>query len=401
MVKKRRYRRKRTNRLSQFSEKLGPTGRSKQGPTDKILLFLIIGLLLFGLAMVFDTSVVFSYAYFGDKYKFITQQIMWVGVGTVLMIATIMIPYKYYKVLTIPLLVITIVLLILVIVFSEKVSGAQRWLDLGNIIIQPSELSKLTYILYLSVWLSKEKKIVSWRDYLDHELIPFLVATAVVSGLVVAGRDLGTAAVIILISFVMYFLQAETPMQKRGLLITLGVGLTSVIGFIMMEPYRISRVQVFVEMLKGNILNPQQEGFQIHQVLIAIGSGGLFGKGFTGSLQKYDLVETTASTDSIFAILGEELGFFACITLVAAFSYLAYRGFKIAQKAPDKLGFLLSSGISAWIIIQAFINIGANVGLIPMTGMPLPFISYGGSSIVTLMIGSGILLNVSRSVSMK
>lgn len=388
---------KQRERLSAKREK--ERVKSKQGRIDIVFAILIGFLLIFGLIMVFDTSVVFSYAYFGDKYKFIVQQLMWAGAGIVAMVLTTIIPYKIYKVLTLPMLVLTVGLLVAVILFAGQVSGAQRWLDLGTFAIQPSELAKLTYIIYLAVWLSKERAISTWKQYFYNELLPFLLSTGVVSGLVLAGNDMGTAGIIFFISFIMYFPSAKTKIQKQGILVTIGLGVLAIAGFALLEPYRLARVTVFLDLLKGQIRDPTKSGFQIFQVLIAIGSGGLFGVGFTGSLQKYDLVETTASTDSIFAIIGEEFGFFISLAVIGLYLAIVLRGLRVAEKAKDRLGMMLGSGIAIWIGIQAFINIGANIGLIPLTGVPLPLISYGGSALVTLMTGLGILLNVSRNRS--
>lgn len=372
------------------------TQKINKRPPDPILLFLVVFLLIFGLVMVFDASVVFSYAYFGDKYKFIVQQLIWVGVGSIVLVFTYFFPYKFYKFLTIPMLVITLGLLGAVILFSSKISGAQRWLDLGNFIIQPSELAKLTYIIYISVWLTKERKYNTWKEYLKVELIPFLFSTGLVSGMVIAGNDMGTACIILFISFIMYFISAKTKLQRQGLLLTLGLVITILAAFVAIQPYRISRVEVFLDLLKGDIRDPTKSGFQIYQILIAIGSGGWFGVGFTKSLQKYDLVETTAATDSIFAIIGEEFGFLICLALIGLFLAITLRGLRIAERVKDRLGSMLASGVAVWIGTQAFINIAANIGLIPLTGVPLPLISYGGSSMVTLMAALGILLNVSR-----
>lgn len=366
---------------------------------DRILVILIVFLLVFGLIMVFDASVVFSYAYFGDKYKFIVQQLLWTGVGAALMGFTYFLPYKYYKVLTVPLLVVTVGLLGAVIMFSQEVAGAQRWLDLGSLTFQPSELAKLTYIIYIAVWLAKDRKFNTWKEYLKIELIPFLLTTGVVSGMVIAGNDMSTAFIILIISFLMYFLAAKTKLQKRGIILTLGLGTLAAILFVVTKPYRFARVEVFWSLLKGEILNPTTSGFQIYQILIAIGSGGWFGNGFTKSLQKYDLVETTAATDSIFAIIGEEFGFFICLALIGLYLAITLRGLRIAEKTKNPIGSMLAAGVAVWIGVQAFINIGANVGLIPLTGVPLPLVSYGGSALVTLMAALGILLNISKDAA--
>lgn len=384
-------------RLPQSAQNRRNLSKEKHGRIDTLLLGMIVFLLIFGLIMVFDASVVFSYAYFGDKYKFIVQQLIWAGIGIGVMLLATVFPYKNYKKLSLPLLVATAGLLVVVIVFGQTVSGAQRWLDLGKFAIQPSEIAKLTYIIYLAVWLSKERNVSTWKDYIYSEFLPFLGATALITGLVIAGRDMGTATVILLVSFVMYFMSAKTKIQKKGVLMMLALGVLAVVIFAVSEPYRMSRIVVFWDLLKGEIRSPTNEGYQIFQVLIAIGSGGLFGTGFTGSLQKYDLVETTAATDSIFAIVGEELGFFVCIALIILYLAIFMRGIKIAERTPDKMGAMLAAGISVWIGVQAFINIGANIGLVPLTGLPLPLISYGGSALVTLMAGLGVLLNVSRA----
>jgi len=387
-----------TEKIKRWLERIreGVKRRKELKPPDYVILVLTLFFIAFGLLMVLNSSVVFSFAYFGQKYKFLFQQLAWISIGAILMFITYKINYRIYNKITIPLLIITAIFLIIVIIFGKRVYGAQRWIDLVTFSVQPSELSKLTFILYLSSWLSKKREYSNWKQYITEEWLPFIFTLSIIAGLIIGGRDMGTAMTLTFIALYMYFISARNSYQKKGFILMLSLIILLSSLMILTSKYRLERVKVYLDLLRGNIRNPDKEGYQITQVLIAIGAGGLFGRGFTESLQKYDLVETSAATDSIIAIIGEELGFVFLVTLCAAYLFFTLRAFKISSKSPDIFGALTAAGIGLWVSIQAFINISANIGLIPLTGVPLPFISYGGSSIVTLMTGIGILLNISR-----
>ncbi len=301
----------------------------------------------------------------------------------------------------------TVGLLILVL-FMPAINGSRRWIGLGIGTLQPSELAKLTFTIYLSSWLSKtrEKRTAKtiadqFSEHIMKELLPFLVVLGALCILVLLEPDLGSTLLIGGTALVMYFLSGSDAIHAIGsFMIVLVMGMLGILAAIL-SPYRLERVKTFIPLLlRGDVEDPLGAGYQIRQILIAVGSGGLAGLGFGESRQKFQyLVETTAVTDSIFAVIAEELGFIGSVILLAAFALFIYRGYQIAKNAPDRFGMLLAAGITFWLGIQALLNIAANVAIIPLTGIPLPFISYGGSSLVITMAAVGMLLNVSRQTT--
>jgi len=257
--------------------------------------------------------------------------------------------------------------------------GAHRWLNFGFFILQPAELAKLVLIIYLSAWFSKVEK---------GKLIAFLLLLGIIIGLVIIEPDLGTAIIILSIALILYFLSGAPFIQFLLLFPILLIGVS---GLAIIAPYRFRRLTTF--------FNPESDplgaSYQIRQVLFALGSGGWFGVGIGKSRQKYQYLPE-ANTDSIFAIIGEEVGFIGAIFVVVSFLFLVWRGFKIAKGAADPFGKLLALGISSWVGIQTIINLAAMVALLPLTGVPLPLVSYGGSSLIILLSAFGILLNISK-----
>ena len=262
----------------------------------------------------------------------------------------------------------------------------------------------MAVILYLASWLSKQKfdyknLELSFKKGIIKHLTNFSAIVGLVAFLIVLEPDLGTALIICITAFLMFLISGETRTHTYGTLIAaVIIGLPLGVIATVFEPYRLERIKTYLKLLfEGNVVDPRGSGYQIQQILIGIGSGGFFGKGFGQSRQRFGyLVENTAFTDSTFAILLEELGFIGGTILVIAWLIFFLRGFKIAQNAPDKEGRLLAMGIITWLTLQAFFNMGANVGLIPLTGIPLPFFTYGGSSTLVSFIGIALLLNISR-----
>ncbi|RJR15559.1 putative lipid II flippase FtsW [Candidatus Microgenomates bacterium] len=361
-----------------YTHKLGKKTRSV---FDRLLFISVIVLALFGLLAVFNSSVVSAFREFGDSYYFIKNQAVFLVLGTILMFVVSRFPYRNWYKLAIPLLFITLILLLAVFIpgIGIRALGAKRWIDLGFFSIQPTEIAKLVLVVYLSAWFANREK---------NRFVPFLVLLGLVVGLIILQPDLGTAVIISAIAVVLYFV-SEAPLVHFLLLIPaglLGLGVLAIAA-----PYRLARITTF--------LNPNNDplgsSYHIRQVLLALGSGGLFGVGIGKSRQKYEYVPE-ANTDSIFAIIGEEIGFVGAFVLIAIFMFIAYRSFRVARRAPDRFGRLLGTGIAAWFTIQTLINLGAMVALVPLTGVPLPLVSYGGSNLLMMMIGFGILLNISR-----
>jgi cell division protein FtsW len=381
------------------------TQKSRLGSADRIILLTTILMILFGAMMIFDASMYVADQVFYDKFHFLFLHLQWLVIG--LVIAVVIYYWDYHQILklAVPSLVIIIILLVLVLVAGEEINGSKRWFSLrGFINIQPAEFAKIAIILYLASWLSKQKfkyktLTSAFKDGFGRHLLNFGAIIGIIAILIILEPDLGTTMVVCITAFLMFLMSGENRVHTAGTILTaifLGTPLVAVAAII--EPYRLERVKTYIDlMLTGNITDPRGSGYQMQQILIGIGSGGFFGKGFGQSRQRFGyLVENTAFTDSIFAIVLEELGFLGGSILVFAWILFFLRGFKIAQNAPDKEGRLLAMGIVVWLTIQAFLNMGANVGLIPLTGMPLPFFTYGGSSTLVTLIGVAILLNISR-----
>lgn len=353
--------------------------KSTTNRPDLLLFGLILGLTIFGVIMVANTSVVEAYRDFGDKFYYFRLQIRWAVIGILAFFVGLNFPYRNLKKISLPLLILSITLLVAVLVPGVGIEalGAKRRLGLAGFYFQPAELAKFSFIIWLSAFLSIKKRL--W---------PFLLILVMLVGLIMLEPDLGTTVVLVASSLAIYF-SSQAPLWQIGLAGLIGIlGGT---GLIFSSAYRKERLLTF--------LNPTHDplgtSYHVRQVLIALGSGGLFGLGLGQSRQKYEyLPEVT--TDSIFAVIAEELGFIGASLLILAFLLVIWRGLKIAKQAPDTFGKLLAIGITSWIGFQALTNFSAMVALIPLTGIPLPFISYGGSSLVLTLLASGILLNISR-----
>ena len=356
---------------------------------DYTLLGIVAGLMLFGIVMISTVSGPLSLERFGNTWHYSIHQLLFAIVpGLLLGFLFFKIPLSVIKKYTIPLLLLNLVALILVFVpkIGVSLNNANRWVSLGPILFQPSEFLKISFLIYISAWLSRKK---SGRN----TAITFFVILTIIGVFLIMQPDMGTLMVIVAFSIFLYFITPTSALYK--ILILAGTGILAILMAIF-TPYRMQRLMSFLH----PEMNPLKENYQINQLLMSIGSGKIFGInppfGLGTSQQKFGFLPNSMS-DSIFAIIGEEMGFIGCIIIVLLFLLLLWRGFKIAQKCSDKFLYLLASGIAVWLTLQAFFNIGAVTGLIPLTGIPLPFISYGGSHIIVEMIGIGILLNISRN----
>jgi len=363
-------------------------------------------MLCFGIIMIYDATAVFSQSTFGEAFRLVILQVGWVVVGSIIFLFFYKYDYRKIAKISYPLFGFTLLLLIILAIFGllpckEKtaftpcVNGANRWFYLnpkplpeipfiGILSFQPSELAKLSLILYLAVLLDKKKE-----GKFD-QLFSFLVVSGLVSFLIFLQPNLSNAFLIFAIGLSMYIASdavlwpviASTP-------------IFGVLGFLFIftSDYRKTR---FLTLINNKSSGELSVGYHIKQILIALGSGGLFGIGFGQSRQKFQYLPEVAS-DSIFAIIGEELGYIGTIFVILLFGALIYKGFKIASNSPDLVGRLLAVGVTVWIGMQFFINVAAMTRLIPLTGMPIPLISYGGSSMVFSLAGLGILGSVGRS----
>ena len=360
----------------------------KHSKPDYILLFSIGALVILGLFILSSASLIISKENFGNPYHYLQRQIIFgLGIGIPGFIIAYRINYKFWKKISFPLLLFSLLLLIMVFIpkLGLEYGGAKRWLNLGPMSFQPSEFLKLSFIIYLASWLAGKKD----RMFnLKSGLIPFLFIISLISILIIAEPDIGTLALIVLLGLTIYFVSG-VKLSHIAAVSVLGIG--AFYGLVKIAPYRLARILIF--------LNPnfdtQGIGYQINQAFLAIASGGLFGLGYGGSRQKFNFLPEPA-TDSIFAVVAEEIGFLGVIIITSLFVLFFSRGFKISLRAQDKFGALLGLGITLWIIFQAFINIGAISGLLPLTGITLPFISYGSSSLAMTLVGAGMLLNISK-----
>ena len=348
---------------------------------DWYLLTTVFFLVLFGVLMVFNASSISANTDFGNKFYYLREQSKWVVLGFVGLIYASFFDYKKYFNLALPALLTCLILLLLVFVPGLGVNalGAQRWINFQLFILQPSELTKLSMIIYLSAWLSQKE---------HKRFAAFLLLISLVVGLIILQPDMGTAVVLVAISLILYFVSGA-PLKHFAVFLPLGLvaGLTLALT----SPYRFNRILTFL----NSAHDPLGASYHVRQILIALGSGGLLGLGFGKSRQKFAYLPE-ATTDSIFAIIAEELGFIGSTILILILLFLIFRAFTIAKRAPDHFGRLLAVGIGSWFAMQIIINLGAMVALIPLTGIPLPFISYGGSSLVVALFAVGILINIGR-----
>jgi cell division protein FtsW len=356
--------------------------------SDHILLLSILGLTLFGLIMIGSASAVIAQRFSEDTFYFLKHQLTYgATVGMGLFFVGFFIPYRIWRALALPALLVALVLLVLVFIPGLQVAsgGSARWIGVGPITIQPSEVTKLAIILYLAALLDRKGEDV--RDF-RKSVVPFLVIIGIITFLIILQPDLGTLISATAISLAMVF-AGGFRLRHMALIGLGGLALFSVL--VSTARYRLARLFTYLH----PELDPQGIGYQINQALLAVGSGGIWGLGFGRSRQKYQYLPEPAG-DSIFAIISEELGLVRTLLVVIVYGVIGWRGYRIAQLAPDMFGRLLAVGITSWILVQALINMGSILALTPLTGIPLPFISYGGSALATLLFASGILLNISK-----
>lgn len=349
---------------------------------DYPLIVTLASLLLIGLMMVYSSSFDFGYIRFGQPTYFFSKQIIWALLGTAGLIAMMSIEYHTWRRLSIPLMAGTLFLLILLLFVGSERLGAIRFLFGGS--VQPSELCKLTIIIYIADWLSSKGERIRIVTY---GLVPFAILIGVVAGLIVMQPDFSTAILIVITAMAMFFIAGADILQ---LIIGFIFGGTSFGFLIYRSGHALARVKEFIGSFAGT-----SSDYHIEQNLAALESGGALGTGLGNGLYKLGILPL-AHNDSIFAVLGEELGLVGCLLVIGLFAALAYRGFKVALEAPDDFGTVLAAGITCWLIFQALINVAVTTATMPFTGIPLPFISYGGSSLAVSMAGVGLLLGISK-----
>jgi len=349
---------------------------------DRKLFYLTLALTALGLIVVADASSPAALSNFSDRFYYVKQQAMWglIGLGALLVAANIR--YSFWEKIATPLFIASILLLILVLVpgVGIKVMGARRWIVFGAISFQPSEFVKLALSIYIAKVAAREKGSLS-----------YFLPIAIVSGLIMLQPDLGTTLVVAAAAMAQVFVSGISFLHFAGALAT---GTLASFVLIMTSSYRRDRLMTFLQQTQ----DPLGKSYHIRQVLLALGSGGIFGVGLGQSRQKF-LFLPEAATDSIFAVVAEEIGFVGGVVLIALFLVFIFRGLKIATDAPDRFSKVLATGIVVWIGAQIFLNIGSMVALVPLTGVPLPFFSYGGSALTMTLLATGILLNISKHES--
>ncbi len=354
------------------------------GKFDTVLFLLTLGLMLFGLLMVYDASSIIAFNLFGDKFAYIKSQLAWAAIGFIALFIFYRIDYHKLYNLALPLLITAFILLILVFIphIGSGAKGANRWVNFGFFTLQPAEFVKLGLAIYLAAWFSHKEK---------GRFLAFLLLMGAILVLVMFEPDMGTAFIILCESAIVYFLSGGSVIQF--VLAAPAIGLIGLF-YVLSAPYRLARLTSFLNL--GSSLN--HTSYHVKQILIALGSGGIFGLGIGNSIQKYAYLPENV-TDSIFPIIAEELGFIGAVLLIFVFAALIWRGIFIAGRAKDSFGKLLAGGIIGFIGMQVVVNLGAMTALFPLTGVPLPFISYGGSALVIDLASIGILLNISKQAA--
>lgn len=365
---------------------IDPTARGERLAAMLMLLFL--ALTLFGLVMVLSASSVTSlYSIDGSPFDTFRRQAVWAAIGGVAFVVFARIDYRWVQTITTPLLATSIGLLVAVLIpgMGSNLNGSSRWLDLGPIVIQPAELAKLSLIVFCADLLTRRRKhILEWKLTMG----PVLVVVGIFSGLLLLQPKLGTPIVMAAIALLMLFI-AGTKLSSLSIAASLGI--LAATFFTFSADYRYRRITAF--------LDPWADqyglGRQIIQSQVGIASGGLLGVGLGASRAKWGFLPY-ASSDFIFTVVAEEIGLLGAAALIGAFLMIGYLGMRAAIEAPEPFGMLLAAGITCWLLVQAFLNIGMAMGQLPITGEPLPFVSAGGSSLVTTLAAAGLLTNVAR-----
>lgn len=361
------------------------TGNWSARRPDVMLIALTVALTVMGLVAVYSASFVIALARFGDPNYYILRQLAFCAVGVIGLLIMMRTDYRILRPLAVPLMVATIGMLFAVLFIGQEAGGARRWIGVGEVTVQPAEFAKLTVIIYMAAWLSSKGANV--RSF-EQGLIPFVIILGLVSGLIMFQPNLGTTFIICVITVVMFWTAGATFLQMSAL-VSLGGVLMAILATV--EGYRMNRLTAFFDAES----DPQGTGFQTLQSLIAMGNGGWDGLGLGASRSKFFYIPES-HTDGVFAIVGEEMGLIATVTVVVIFMLFMVRGYQVAGRARDDFGMLMATGITTWIVAQALLNIGGITRVIPLTGVPLPFLSFGSNALVAVLLAVGVLLSISR-----
>ena len=356
---------------------------------DKTLLITIILLLISGL-IIFGSAALGVLAINEVKfYSVIKTQLIYALVGgTFALCVGVIIPYTWYKKYAYLFfgLALGVTSLVFIPFLSRYHGGAHRWIDIGSFSVQPSEILKFTSVLVVAYWCTQYRNM--FKDW-KYGLLPYMVVVALISAILLAQPDFGTYLIIITASFITYFIGGARKRHIQALIFT---GVMGFMLLIMVRPYMLERIKTFF----NNTHDPRGSSWQLNQSLIALGSGGLSGRGLGQSVQKFNYLPEPIG-DSIFAVLGEEVGFLGALYIIILYGIVGARGYRIFKKVPDQFGRLLAIGIVSIILAQATLNIGSMLGMLPLTGVPLPLISHGGTALMVALFELGVLLNISKS----
>jgi cell division protein FtsW len=360
---------------------------------DYVLLFVVVTLAALGILMVYSSSGVSSLISQDDPFAVVGPQALWGALGLIVMVVMMRLDFRWLRLVSIPALLVALALLVIVLlppigpIRPIEVGGSTRWLQIGPLpSMHPAEFAKLALVIYLAHWLARnERKVAS----LLHGTLPFLLIVGPVLFLVFREPDLGTTGVLTLTAFTMFFVAGASLWQFAAMV---PAGAAGLVVAILGTGYQLDRVRAFLDPWA----DPQGNGYHTVQGLLALGVGGTLGIGLGGNNSPSAPFLPNATNDFVFALIGQELGFFGAVAVIVLYLVLAWRGLRIALNTPDKFGRLLATGITAWLTFQAFINIAVVVVLLPVTGITLPFVSAGGSSLAISFAAVGILLSISR-----
>lgn len=361
--------------------------RASQHEPDWSLIITAAVIIVFGLIMLSSASLVVAYNIHNDSYYFFKHQLFGLSLGIIAFLFFARADYHQWKKYAFGFLIFSVVMLLLVFIpgLGAEYGKSRSWINIFGFSLQPSEFVKLTFLLYLAAWLeSRHKKLGD----ISQGIGPFVVILGIIGLLMLLQPDIGTLSIIALISLIVYFVGGGNIKHILAIIL-FSVAAIGIMAHFM--PYQANRVKCFID----PSYSKDEFCYQINQSLIAVGSGGIFGRGLGASRQKYSYLPEVYN-DSIFAVIGEETGLVMSAGLVLLFMFLFYRGYLISKRAPDGFGSNLAIGIASWLVIQAIINIGGMIKLMPMTGVPLPLISYGGSALLAALSALGILVNISR-----
>ncbi len=351
---------------------------------DRVLMTCVFALVLIGILMVFSSSFYYALQRYNDQYYFFRKEIQWAAIGLFAMLFMSCVPYKWLEKWAVPILIVSLCLLVMVL-FTPEIKGARRWINLGFISIMPGEVAKFAVILFMSAFLSRDKSGLRR----PRDLYTYIMVVGLVFALIVKQPNLSTALTIFGVAFVQLFVAGLPLFYVFSGALAGALGATALV---LTSTYRMKRLTTFLYPFKDT----SAEGYQVAQSLLALGSGGFFGAGLGESIQN-KLYLPEPQNDFIFATIGEEFGYLGSMAVIVLFAILIWRGVKIAINAKDRFGFFLATGITATIGIQTVINIAVATSSMPVTGVALPFVSYGGNSMALLMAQIGILINISRT----